>query len=372
MKNLKNPSAVSAAKLYNIEVLRFLFSLIIVYFHILHSNILKFTTKTNVSNIYDALAINCTDGYLIVECFFIIAGFFLFQSFKNNRYKNWHTFTLNKIARLWPVLAFSILITIFAGLLIKSNTTSIYTHFINMLFLQCIGVSLDYRGINWFISPYFWVMIFYFFILKSFNFKHACLIIAICAYFSLVGNINYFEGEFGRETINIFFNSGIMRALFGIGAGYFTGLFYNSVKDLIALKFNDIKSFIIISLCEISIFAFLIKYFIFYKINYQNKLIFVIAFIILFFLFLIKKGCLSKLFENKYLGCLGKYSYSIYIMQQISFWILGITLWKSSVFINNIYQCLLVSILFSVIVGVLTYYLVEKPSAKYLKKKFNI
>lgn len=51
-------------------------------------------------------------------------------------------------------------------------------------------------------------------------------------------------------------------------------------------------------------------------------------------------------------------------MQQISFNILGITIWKNTSFIKNYAICnLLLSQLFVVFVGVCTYHLIEKPVA---------
>lgn len=67
---------------YNIDCFRFIFSLIIVYFHILHANIMKFVENTPSMQNYEYLAKISSNSYLIVECFFIIAGFFLFLNFK--------------------------------------------------------------------------------------------------------------------------------------------------------------------------------------------------------------------------------------------------------------------------------------------------
>ena len=351
---------------FNIDFLRFLFSVIIVYFH-LNGNIIKKAVQSNSENIYKYLEEISSNGGYIVECFFIIAGFFLFKTIINQK-TNVIQYTINRISRLWPVLAFSFLLSV---IFFKYN---LYTAIINSLFLQCIGVTLIYKGINWYISPFFWVSIFYFYILKIFDKKYAHLIIAFCIYFSLTGNINYFDGSAGRETIKIFFNSGVMRALSGIGIGYFIGLIYEKIKDKISYSLSTIKekcSFLIISALEIYCFIFLINNFIFHKISYKNHLIFIIIFSILFFCFLTKKGLLSKLFDNKYLAFSGKFAYSIYVMQQITFNILGLTLWKYSVFVNNVPVCITISLLFSVLIGIITYYLIEIPVGKYIKQSLE-
>mgnify|MGYP001522122991 CR=1 FL=1 len=61
-------------KLYSVEFLRFIFACVIVYFHFLHTNIMNYTGG---SAFYQKLADNCS-GDKLVECFFILSGFFLF------------------------------------------------------------------------------------------------------------------------------------------------------------------------------------------------------------------------------------------------------------------------------------------------------
>lgn len=347
---------------YNIDFLRFIFSIIIVYFHIF-SNIDKFYDNSVVMDTYLHLGKICVNADLIVDCFFIIAGFFLFRTILANK-TDFKQYVINRIARLWPVLAFSFLVGV---IFFKCK---LYTAIINSLFLQCIGVTLLYKGINWYISPFFWVSIFYFYLLKNFDKKYTHLVFAFCIYFSLVGNINYFDGGVGRETICFFFNSGVMRALSGIGIGYFIGSFYENIKDKIFYSIETIKekfSFLIVSALEVYCFVFLINNFLFHKTSYKNHLIFLIMFSVLFFCFLIKKGLLSKIFDNKYCAFCGRYAFSIYVMQQIGFNILQKSLWTNTTFIENIQLCITVSVALPVIIGILTYYLVEVPVGKKVK-----
>lgn len=61
----------------NIEFFRIFFSMVIVYFHILHSNIMPYTKGIKA---YFELAYSSNNAGYIVECFFIISGYFLFSS----------------------------------------------------------------------------------------------------------------------------------------------------------------------------------------------------------------------------------------------------------------------------------------------------
>ena len=92
---------------YNIDFLRFVFAIIIVYYHIFHSNIMNYV---NGNEVYNNLRRLCGYAGAIVECFFIISGFFLFHSFRKKDMASVTQFSIKKIFRLWPVLAFSILI----------------------------------------------------------------------------------------------------------------------------------------------------------------------------------------------------------------------------------------------------------------------
>lgn len=100
---------------------------------------------------------------------------------------------------------------------------------------------------------------------------------------------------------------------------------------------------------------------------YDNQFIVVILFTALLLLMLYGKGLLSRICNRPLFGIWGKYTYAIYVMQQTSFDILKKTLWKNTDFVaNNMYLCLAVSVAFSVLFGILIYYVVEQPSKKSL------
>ncbi len=357
----------------NIEFLRFMFAVITVYFHIYHSNIVRFVGE---NQLYKTLLDGCGQAGLAVEMFLIIAGFFFFQSINKRKEQSCLDFALNKIARLWPVLAFSVLcagiLSIFGILKFNFNT-----QLINLLMLNNIGINLDYRGITWFIAPFFWVMVLFFYFLKNWKIEKADFIIALLVYFSLVVKINYGHGHIGgRNTLFYFLSGGVMRCIIGLGLGYFIGKFYNRVKNcpvIFKTKVSKITKYVLVSATEIYCFSFLIYRFLIRQASYPNDIIFLIVFSIMFFLFLIKQGFLSRLLENNISDFLGKYSYSIYVMQQTAFLLLGVFVWKHQAFIlNHIWLNLFISIGFSVLLGALVYHFVEVPVGKFLREKFAL
>lgn len=180
------------------------------------------------------------------------------------------------------------------------------------------------------------------------------------------------------ETVNGFISLGLLRALGGIGVGYLIAVCLQSIKNMPSVrsfKPNKIQNFIIcaiISVFEIGSLAMLMCHFLFVNKTYDNHFLVVIAFSVLFVCMVSTKGLLSRIFNNKFFGFFGKYAYSIYVMQTISFWILRDYVWKNSDYIlNHGLRCIIISIAFAVAVGIITYYAVEKPCSKILKKFGN-
>ncbi len=355
---MKSDVSITLPKLNNVESLRFIFSLMIVYMH--------FTHEPAVKALYLIQSFNNEKLYLIVEFFFIIAGFFLFHTFKNKE-QGWTDFVKKKILRLWPALAcFGVVSIILRCFGMECTYIGLDIQIINMMFLQGIGVTPGHYGFNWFVSAYFWAIIFYFYILKNFNTKYANLIIALCVYFSLVGNLNHSDFTLAKiDTYNTFLSAGLLRAITGIGIGYFVGIFYDKIKERFCKEgHNSLKTFVLCSMTEILCSFFLIKNLLL-KHTEKNALIFIVAFLILFFMFLLKKGVISKILDNKYLAFFGKYSYSIYVMQAASFCLLRFSLWKMPYFIVHTNILTGATLAFATILGILTYHLIEKPAAKY-------
>ena len=112
------------------------------------------------------------------------------------------------------------------------------------------------------------------------------------------------------------------------------------------------------------------KWFLFGK-NYMNSFMVIIVFVILFICFIKSNGLLSQLLDKKLFSILGRYAYSIYVMQQIAFYVLQKTLWKTAI-VDNVSVCLTISLVFCTLIGVATYHLIEQPCTKlYTKLKFD-
>lgn len=159
-------------------------------------------------------------------------------------------------------------------------------------------------------------------------------------------------------------NLGLCRALAGIGLGTALAALLSSLKNVHLRIFSCRVKLVLASLFEIGTFTGLCYYF-FTPVKY-NAFIVVPLFSILFVLFVKRAGCFSKALDCSIFSTFGRYGYSIYVMQQTSFWILQRTLWKTSI-VNNTALCLAISLLFSFIIGCITYHLIEKPAGRIFK-----
>lgn len=341
-------------KFKDIEFLRFFLSCVILVFHL---NSL-FWGK----------------GYLAVDFFFIISGFFLISKFDKNL--SFIDFIKKKIIRLWPLMVFVNFLYLIIHIFAKSVKYHKYDNLLESLFLGNIGLTISRGNLGafWYVSVLFWCSLLYFYLLKYFERKNVNLFVALSVWFSYTFLIHAKNGvvEGLIETFNNIFVVGILRGLGGIGIGYFIGLFYKMYENRInSTKLNKTTT-LFITVLEVYLFSWSLYYLILHKISYKNDIISILYFTILFILFLIKKGLFTRLLDNNYSVILGRYSYSIYSVHLFVMDLLINTFWKSHKDFVSLHPVtnFTVTVLLVFIFAILTYHFVEKPSAKYLSRKF--
>lgn len=359
-------------KIQNIEFLRFWFAISIIFFHIFHAG------KNNFGDIFktDELALSLQrgsyGGFFAVDMFFIIAGFFLFLTLKKE--VSVIDFIKKKIARLYPlVVFFSAVDIIFSIFVYKIHGYLPHREILRLLMLDNIGLNVVHSGITWYISSLFWGLLIYFYLSKIFEKKYLDFIVVIIIVFCYSFLIHAYNGYLNNaHTISWYnvFNGGFMRSLAGIGCGYFICEFYKNIKSyyptvLKTLFYTGLEGFLLF---------FVFNNLLFHKINYKENFIIILGFIGLFILFLLKRGYISRLFDNKLSVCLGKYAYSIFIVH-----IFIIELYKKYLwflhrdFVNaHIIFSIIITIVTSIIAGIIVYHFIEKPAGDYLKKKLSV
>ncbi len=357
-------------KIKNLEFLRIFLICAIVIFHMFINRTWDLCNIYPDIHLYQFIKMAITYSNNGVEGFFIIAGFLLVLTFKNISIKD---FIIKKYIRLSPPIAFSMLIGLLGwklGVLHFKLMPNILTVFLLNQFGVCLGIGVN--PVLWFTSVLFACLLLYFCILKFVPQKKQNILISIlliCGY----GVLEFLRhGSFARPLMNYYhiFNVGMLRGLGGVGLGCLVGNIYKSYGlNLQNLQINKLGKWFI-TLIEFVLLSFVFWWLCLPHAKY-NCIIFVIAFALLFSLFICKKGYLSKYFDKDIWVSLGKYQYSMYVVHYVIIKIFGLVLWKNCPdFVNSYPVAPIVIMLVTILlVTIFTYHVVEKPCAKYLKQK---
>lgn len=322
-------------RIQNIEFLRFLFAIVIVLFHMGYSS---------------------ADGYLAVEMFLIMAGYFLAVSFKRFSDYTISDFMKLKFFRLWPLFAVAVIL----------SGGNLYDMVLKLLFLHATGLSLKYQGYIWFVAPFFWAMVFYFIVLKHYGISRSVFAISIITYFCYVLLVNFDNGNFNiRQTSYGMISFSIVRVFGSIGLGILFYSLFAEMKKIMPSTYKP-KNFIFIGIIESAILFFLIYNMLFHHLKYDNNLIFVIMFGAELFLFVERKGFLSRFLDKRCFGYCGRYAYAIYLMQNSGFDIAE-KLYRQ-IGINYNMEALL-KLLVVILLGIVGHYMVECSNWKSLFRR---
>ncbi len=352
-------------RIKNIECLRFLFSLVIVLYHLRFGTISIFNDQVPL---YANIVENTTYARLAVEFFFIVAGFFMFMLTDfTQRYVD---FAKKKLIRFMPTILVLLLIT-FIFTLFTPLSFAKYDNFFVIFNIQSIGLTFrnNNMGTSWFVCSMFWAMSFYFYLRqcvneKLFNLITACVII-FCYSFWIHSSGSWYE------NVAYVFNIGMMRAFAGIGLGYFLAMAYKAhIKAIKAIVLNVWQKLLVTGL-ELYLFGFLFYYLVFHKLNYNNKMILVLSFVCLFVLFIIKKGYFSRLLENNFSVFLGQFAFAIFLSHPLvqNLWKIFVCKQHPLWVIAHPYLNLILHLIVVILFGVGVFYFIEKPATKYFKNK---
>lgn len=362
-------------KIKNIEFLRVIGCIAIILFHFFngHGFYELYGTIWNYGQLYW----NTLNGNKAVDLFFILSGlFFTLKLAPTPNLPSMYDFVKKKVLRLWPVLIWVIFLNLvcsFIGVVKFSTLDNLLT----LLGLNGNGIALKAgnAGVFWYVSAMLWILILFYYLLKNFDKKIVNLIIAILIYFSYVFLLHARNGSIGNQlqTFNYIFNVGILRALGGIGIGYFIGEWYKNNKEKIKNLTLSLKTTLIITALELCCLYFIIYNLMLHKLRYNNQIIFIIVFATIIVLFLLNKGYISKALNNDFSVFLGKYTYSIYMTHTLIKEVFKNLIWKYYLTFGIAYPVLTIIIALSsvLIIGVFTYHCVEKPAAEYIKQKIK-
>lgn len=362
-------------RIKNIEFLRIVGCFAIVCLHLYRENLIMLFPDVSI---YLKLGDIIRNGQKAVDLFFILSGIF-FAYFLNIKYSLWN-FLKKKFIRLYPVAIFIVLI----AFLISRFGVIDFSLYSNLLILLNVcgtpmweNIDNLYMGVFWYVSAMLWVLGIYYYLIRNFDKKKVNFVIFLIIFFSYSFMISAKGGKINNpaKTIYFIFNIGFLRALGGIGIGYFIGEWWKSEKEKIKIFTVTLYQKLVITLIEFICLYFMINNLLFHKIKFKNDMIFIFDFIAVIVLFILKKGYISQILNDSFLGDIStniaKYTYSVYMCHKLIFAILANSLWKY--FSNEVYNHPILNIVYTLvfvfIFGVFTYHFVEEPCAKYLKQK---
>lgn len=347
-------------KIWSVEFLRTVFCLMVIFYHVTQGSLIPYTQS---SLAYKKLSIACANMGFVVECFFIISGYFLMGFLRNKPNAEFLPFLWGKICRLWPVFLVSTIVTHFMTHGIWQDT------FINALFLQLTGLTFSFRGINWYVSSLFCSLVFYFLVAKSIGLQYRRnFVILLCCWGAYVLNMQSHPPQgFGREIVHGFFSLGLLRGIAGVGWGILLNEFVHAIRGKISTR-PTLQFVILMTVVEAFSLWLLIEHLFMRGLSCKSHFILVVAFSALLPCLVLKFGLVSRALNQKWLGCFGKYTYSMYVMQQTGFWILQQTIWIRADFVSeHMVPCLIVSVVIPAAIGILAYYCIEVPGRKLLE-----
>ena len=117
-------------KLKNIEFLRFIFAILIIHSHILWLLLDVYQICPGLSTYTHLFK---ADGFLCVEYFFIVSGYFLYNHCVNKQ-STTLDFAINKLKRLYPLFLFSYVLIYLLSLFIPITLCN-HANFMNLFML---------------------------------------------------------------------------------------------------------------------------------------------------------------------------------------------------------------------------------------------
>ena len=319
-----------------ISLLKFLFSFLIIAFHL--------------GNHFDKFDY----GYLGVEFFFIISGFYFCKGTVNKNVEskdiptNSFDFFKNKIFKFLPYYVILYLISIpVLSIVYKAPKTDFIISFMNMLSLP----SYEYKiyssySITWYINSMILVEFITYPLLLKYKDKIVYIVSPLIVFFSFCFLMIGYEFIGNPWQTTIFCYKGVVRALMDINIGIFM---YGISERLKNVKYTDFTRFLMTTM---EIIGYILIFYL--SDRHTNTIEFAILFLIIICLSITfsEKDYLYEICNNKFFYFLEKLSLPVYIFQ--------IAIIDMILYINNemkwnlgYYKLLILIIVISIIFGII-------------------
>lgn len=292
-----------------IELYRFLFTCIIFIYH--------FRTYSEIQNIKG----NFSGGYLGVEFFFLISGFFLMKSIikwkdsgkKDLLIDDWLAFFIKRIQRIYPEYIVSICLLIIASSIGSKGDFDVFYSlkkgFPDILCIQAFFINKNINSVLWFVSVLIWGSLFIKIMLSLINVR-TFLIITNSFSFAFLMYVFFKFGFLDLTQNKYFYLDGYLRGLSELIIGctiYCIVQYLNKRKVLASLT--------VVNIISISCFT-LSTFLMFFEGNDRGDFVILLLLIIIVFI----EGCRTEVIDDMSIGSkiievLGSISYGMYLNQ---------------------------------------------------------
>lgn len=327
----------STSTLLNIEFLRCMFTLFVLYRH--------FTTPFGIWN---------AGGLVAVQFFFMLSGYLLWLTYSPG--KKLLDIAKQRWIRFVPLI-------VFGGLLTNGQWKS----FEGCLLLQNTGLFPDVpNSPSWYIAVLFWCTLFYISLIKLLPKNALLFTVTIIGFISTLPLVHISVDRLA--FVANFIPISLMRGLSSMSMGIvLASICKRSLKEQI-----NPKQGIIYTMAEVVVLCYVVLIVFNRHVFSENYILVPVSCGFLLILFVKKRGYLSSMFEKKVFGLLARYSLAIYLTH---------SMFQTSVFRlvsshfpgwmqQHIGLSVTIAIIGSCIVGVLAHHLVEKPCTRYLTRFF--
>lgn len=336
---------------YTIDFFRMIFIIIICIYH--------FQDIINVKFVQS--------GFLCVEFFFILSGFYLYKSFKKNKECDNLQYTIKKVKRMYPHYIFSLFVLMFLVILneiVKNKfnlADAIYTFFSESLMLQNIGIFKG--GINtpiWYIS----VLIFGGYIIYGLLRKDKDLFLRVLGPLFVIYTFCLIKSNSSTiENWNITY--GLYLPLLRGMADITIGCILAEILEIYYYKIENIinKKKVIFNFIEILVYS-LLAYIIVYKTNYD--LYSLILFPILILFANCKGSICFKLFNKNIFKSVGDLTYAIYLNHLAIIKVITVA-WN--IVLSKIFNNVTITVIYIILVIIYSYF--TNKFVKYIINKLH-
>ena len=215
-------------------------------------------------NVHIGEYFRCAD--LVVECFFMLSGFFLAKNFYNikdinsvDKPQEFFNFFGKKIKQLYPTFLFCALLNFLLRNALSDHITS-KTFMLNLSMMGNWGGIESILNGSWYLIVYFWLSLFLYYVLLYYNYKAKILYIpflTIISLFYFINNGNCIHGNY--QVIFNLISVGTIRGLLGLCCGIITFEIAIVVKTMnIKIRYFDYILLILEILFSVLIFKYII------------------------------------------------------------------------------------------------------------------